>query len=417
MVSWTTYKGMTVPDSDSEDGGMHLTADIMALADGAPESSSSDPTPDDDSDHGYFIGSQWFNNTTNVMWACVDVTPTAARWQSLYKRIDNAIVLAPVAPPSGQGTDARSIQLDTGGDARGANATDLQRIRALDSQVASGANSAIVGGENNTASDTDSIVVGGKQNTASGAYSAVVAGRYNIAGGLGSHVEGYQSRAIGNFAHAEGYNAYAIGKASHCEGWYASGAADYCHAEGWNCAARAAYSHAEGKYTIASAPYCHSGGYLSHAHLPGQWARAAGGQASGSSGVGTAQTTITHLFARTTNATAAVLKLNGSVFGILPGQTLSCIVNVVGRKESGSVSDNASFIRQVLIYRGSSSPQIAGGMTPTIGSDLNPGSWGGVAITADTTNNALQIAVTGAASTNIRWTATVIASEVADAGF
>jgi hypothetical protein len=38
-----------------------------------------------------------------------------------------------------------------------------------------------------------------------------------------------------------------------------------------------------------------------------------------------------------------------------------------------------------------------------------------VTITADDTNESLKIEVTGIASTNIRWMATVIASEVANA--
>lgn len=71
-------------------------------------------------------------------------------------------------------------------------------------------------------------------------------------------------------------------------------------------------------------------------------------------------------------------------------------------------------MRQVLIYREGSTTSLIGSVQ-TIGADINPAGWGGVAITADDTNESLKIEVTGAASTNIRWTATVIASEAADA--
>jgi hypothetical protein len=151
----------------------------------------------------------------------------------------------------------------------------------------------------------------------------------------------------------------------------------------------------------------------------GQWARSAGGF---SFNRGTAQTTITHLFQSTSDATPTVLTLNGSTpissntFTIVDHQTLSCMVNIVGRKTTPGANDHASFLRQVLIYRQGSTLQIVGSVQ-TIGTDINPASWGGVALSVDATNNALQISVTGVASTTIRWSATVYAAEVAEQAF
>jgi len=73
----------------------------------------------------------------------------------------------------------------TGGNARGANAVDLQTTRAGASpgQVASGANSVIVGGQNNTASGQGAVIAGGSANTASGLWSFIGSGDNNVAGG------------------------------------------------------------------------------------------------------------------------------------------------------------------------------------------------------------------------------------------
>src|SRR5262249_20226073 len=149
------------------------------------------------------------------------------------------------------------------------------------------------------------------------------------------------------------------------------------------------YSHAEGRGTYAAAPYGHTGGYLSWSRLRGQWARAAGGH---DATIGTAQTTITQLFVRTTSTSSTILTLDGgsltssNAFVIADGQTLSCLINIVGRKESGGANDNASFLRQVLIYRLGSTVQIVGSVQLT--GEVNPSSWS-VAITADSTNKAL----------------------------
>ena len=92
-----------------------------------------------------------------------------------------------------------------GGNARGANAVDLQQQRAVATQVASGLNSTISGGESNTASSTRSTVAGGNlnsasspnatvggggNNTASGTSAVIAGGSTNTAAGVGSWVPG-----------------------------------------------------------------------------------------------------------------------------------------------------------------------------------------------------------------------------------
>jgi len=118
-----------------------------------------------------------------------------------------------------QGTGATTLNIvatDEGtvaGNARGENSVDLQTERTLATEVASGDQSAIIGGKNNTAIGASSFVGGGNLNTASGLqsfvgggnansataqYSGVLAGVTNTAGGNNSFVMGgYGNTASG----------------------------------------------------------------------------------------------------------------------------------------------------------------------------------------------------------------------------
>ncbi|MEZ4785684.1 MAG: hypothetical protein R3F28_16605 [Candidatus Kapaibacterium sp.] len=83
-----------------------------------------------------------------------------------------------------------SIQRDTGGNGRGANAIDLQTDRIAATQVASGLQSVVGGGFANTASGSQSTVGGGFNNNAAGLQSVVGGGFANTASGSQSTVGG-----------------------------------------------------------------------------------------------------------------------------------------------------------------------------------------------------------------------------------
>ena len=106
-----------------------------------------------------------------------------------------------VIAPNGTGALVASIPdgTATGGQARGANAVDLQTSRALATQVASGGGSVVVGGAQNFASSTGGFVGGGVLNSVSGldGYQVVVGGQQNtitssghsfIGGGLSNSI-------------------------------------------------------------------------------------------------------------------------------------------------------------------------------------------------------------------------------------
>ncbi|MBN2002804.1 MAG: hypothetical protein JXA21_05560 [Anaerolineae bacterium] len=90
-------------------------------------------------------------------------------------------------------TATNALQADTGGNARGVNAMDLQSARAGVSQVASGNYSSIPGGYGNVTSGDYSHAMG-RQNTAGGAY-AIAEGYLAAAALYGEH-----AHAAGAFA-------------------------------------------------------------------------------------------------------------------------------------------------------------------------------------------------------------------------
>jgi hypothetical protein len=84
----------------------------------------------------------------------------------------------------------------TGGNARGEYATDWQKSRSANTQVASGNYSIISGGNNNTASGLNSIAIG-TGNTASGAFASAAIGRNNQATGSGATAIGTSNISSG----------------------------------------------------------------------------------------------------------------------------------------------------------------------------------------------------------------------------
>lgn len=95
----------------------------------------------------------------------------------------------------------------TGGNARGANAVDLQISRTSNSRIASGESSVIAGGTNNTAQGAGSVVTGGQSNIASGVRSSVIGGEQNIAtGNYSAMLGGLRGSAglYGQVTHASG---------------------------------------------------------------------------------------------------------------------------------------------------------------------------------------------------------------------
>lgn len=110
--------------------------------------------------------------------------------------------------PKGTGALVAAIPdgTGTGGNARGNNAVDLQMVRTLATRIASGAESVLIGGDNNLATNTAAVCIGGTTNGSSGVNSIALAGSTNITSGTNSIVSGNQ-----NSISPAGTNAACIG--------------------------------------------------------------------------------------------------------------------------------------------------------------------------------------------------------------
>lgn len=296
------------------------------------------------------------NNTVNVSQLLVTASSTNA---------DFAI--------TPKGTGAILAQLPdstaTGGNKRGEYAVDLQMLRSSASQVASGANSFVAGG-NNTASGTNSVAVG-SSNTASGTAS--------VATGVSGTASGDYSTIAGRFGLASGYSSFGVGV--------------QCYATGRG-------SMALGNY--------------GKAYIDGQVAMGANGYMMG--GSGGAQTSVVTLASVTTDATPVVLNAeyynttSTSYAAVENNKAIHFIVKIIAR--NSSTGDVATFMRDGVIKNTSGTTALVGTIG-TIGTDRSDVSMSScvIAITADNTNDRLQVEVTGIAATTIRWVCSLIYTE------
>lgn len=134
---------------------------------------------------------------------------------------------------SNNGTGA--IQVDTGGNTRGTNAVDFQRIRDVATQVASGAYS---------------FIAGGVRNRSTAAYTFAT---------------GYNSCSLGTYAFCSGYGGLATGAVSRAGGDTGWALADGSVAEGHICSAAGYDSQAVGRAVYAVGNYSHVTGQLNSA--------------------------------------------------------------------------------------------------------------------------------------------------------
>jgi hypothetical protein len=146
-----------------------------------------------------------------------------------------------IISPNGTG----ALQADAGGNARGAYAVDLQRVRGAVTQVASGNCSTVSGGGSNIASGAASTVSGGFSNCASGTASTVSGG--------------YCNNALGNYSIASGgrFNT-ASGNCSTASGGLSNTAsASYSTVGGGSCnSASENYSTVAGGRCNTASGYC-----------------------------------------------------------------------------------------------------------------------------------------------------------------
>jgi len=264
-------------------------------------------------------------------------------------------------------------------------------------------------------------------------------------GGIGAVAAGYTANAGATFSTAIGFNAKTEtgSNSTALTNSYASGADSFAAAianntstygaTGANSVAigpqakatgqrsfAATYGVSNNQYSIAFGPCVadqartFSSGFDAGAYEEGKFARSSG--SFNSSSYGQAQYGLLVLRSDTTNATAEALTSNNSAASttnqiILQNNSAFAFHGtIVARQKAGDGTASAAWKVEGLIRReGSAGTTVLVNSATTV-LDNTP-SWG-MALSADTTNGGLKIEVTGAASTNIRWVATIHTSEV-----
>ena len=237
------------------------------------------------------------------------------------------------------------------------------------------------------ASGANSIAIGyrAKASTSGG----IAIGYLAVADGGGTGI------ALGDNARA-GNNAISIGQ----DGW--AGGQTYAQGQG---------SIAIGQNCLATQTASVVVGMHAYSNIIGKYV-----YSNGTWGQGTAQTGTFTLLHSTTDATPIVLTTNKSTASsnnqiILPNNSAYAFHGtIVARQQASGGTACAAWKIEGLIRR-----EGTAGTTTLVNSATtvldNTPSWG-MALSADTTNGGLAITVTGAASTNIRWVATIHTSEV-----
>jgi hypothetical protein len=253
----------------------------------------------------------------------------------------------------------------TGGNARGSKAICLVGDRSTAAQVASGNNSVAIG------------------------YRAIASGATSVSIGDACTASGVSSFAGGSINLSSSVYSSALGRAN-----VASGSSAFC--AGANNTASGGFS---------GIPI----GYQGLANRYGMQAHAAGQFAA----QGDAQRARFVLRNATTNDTPTALFLDGSTtrLTIPVNKAMGFTIQVVGSYQG--MSENAYFVRKGLIVNDNLTTTIVGSVE-TLGTDQKSAGATGtdVTVTADDTNEALIITVTGIAAQNWRWVASVDAVEV-----
>jgi hypothetical protein len=296
-------------------------------------------------------GGAAINFTTNITAGTVIAIQANVAISQNTTETNSALVLT----PKGTGALIAGPKPDAniaGGGARGPRAVDLQLERSLASQVASGSNSVIGGGKQNTASSTDTVVSGGFLNQATGGWANVSGGSRNV--------------ASGTFA------------AAICGGTDNTVSASYASILG----GRNGVADRQGMQV-------HSGGSFVS--------------------VGDAQRARFVLWNKTTNTTSTELFLNGTStrLTIPSGKVLALTINICGISSTGAAV--AHYMRQYALKNvAATTSEVYAPIT--IGTDNAAGT--SLSLTFNDPADALVVSVTGTASTIWRWVASVDAVEI-----
>ncbi len=270
-----------------------------------------------------------------------------------------------------------------------------------DATVMTGAQAVAIGDSYASGADSFAAAIANNSSTygAQGANSIAI-GKHTKATGAGAVALGFSNTASQSYA-------FATGRSSTASGFYSTVlGGNYNHATAFQACIL------NGRFAIAAHDYSTAIG--SYARTRADYAVSFG--SFGFSYAGAAQSSLFTLVSDTTDATPEALTSNKSSPAtdnqvILPNNGAYAFHGtIVARQQASAGTASAGWKVEGLIRR-----EANAGTTVLVNSATtildNTPSWG-LALSADTTNGGLKIEVTGAASTNIRWVATIHTSEV-----
>ena len=264
-----------------------------------------------------------------------------------------------------------------------------------------------VGNNANTDSGGNSVAIGRESNGGDGANSVAV-GAYASAEKGRCVTIGYQSKGGDTGGTAVGYYADAEATYAVAMGYYSLGGATEGVAIGRSADAETAYSTVLGSYNHGGLGYGLVIGSHSHAERFGeQWTGADVELTANKAGRGqitwngsTADATPTEMFIR---------GVASNRFTIIANSAINFTIKVIARDSTSG--DIASYNFYGAIKRdGSSNTALVGSLVKDIIAEEDT-SWD-CAVTADDTNEALIVTVTGDASNTVKWSATVYYTEI-----
>lgn len=421
-----TAKGATIADTDivaiseSAGGGAYTSksvtgANIKALVTDA-NMTTTDITTNDVSTSKHGFAPKAPNDTTKFLrgdatWAVVpaggltkftEAEATTSPNNTVYvdsltaagstTNVDVAIV------PKGTGAILAAIPdgTATGGNKRGTNAIDLQTSRSAATQVASNSNSVAIGNYN-TASGNGSMALGyGGVATAAGSTAiqeSTTSGNYSFSHSPSNTASGQRSASIvGQSNTTSGDFSANLGGSSNVV------SANYAVNLGGNSNTNTGY------YSVTSGKNVNNNyGFGRHVRGYNHTANA------------DCQKSEMFLSVRTTGNTATTLTAGGG--GAIYDNQLIIFNNsavrfkgtIIGKK-SGTTDFAAWDVDGVLVRGANAASTTLSVSNVTL--VQNTPAWGTPTLAAETTNGGLRVQVTGAASTNIQWTAVIETTEV-----
>jgi hypothetical protein len=251
------------------------------------------------------------------------------------------------------------------------------------------------GGSSCTANGVSATCSGGASNYASAEYATVGGGYSNDASSDSTTIGGgYDNTVAGSYATVGGGSTNSIT----ANGSYGT----ICG--GYNNEVKADYSAViGGSSNDTNGDYSTAAGYYAETRLEGEAAQASGAFSS----VGDAQTSVLTARIQTTNsASQTVIYLDGSSKSLVMPESSAWLFNIhiLGHR-SDNTESSAWLLRGLIRRAGSNNPVIVGTRQKTIIAEDDV-TWD-ADVRVDTTNDALEIYVTGHATKTIKWVARI----------